>query len=188
MTRWPVLAMTAFTLVVSSSFFLAAATPAVAQENDWDSGDTDMGDGRLRDLLRDWVQDRADRRDMLLDLVQERRDQRDELMDMLPERNGRRGEVADFLRDHPWLRERLRERVASRSNDEDGGGALRERLRERAASRWNDDDNDGGGLRGRLRERLAERMGGGDCYFLSRSLRNQDGSLLVLVRRRVCRD
>ncbi|WP_262031300.1 hypothetical protein [Microvirga sp. Mcv34] len=186
MTRWPVLAMAAFTFVVSPSLFLASAMPATAQENDWGSGDTGMGDGRLRDLLRDWVQDRADRRDMLLDLIQERRDQRDELMDVLQERSDRRGEVADFLRDHPWLRERLRERAASRWNDEDGGGAVRERLRERVASRWNDED-DGGAWRGRLRERLAERMGG-DCYFLTRSLRNQDGSLLVVVRRRVCRD
>lgn len=187
MTRWPVLAMAAFTLVVSPSLFLASTAPAAAQENDWDSGDTGMSDGRLRDLLRDWMQDRGDRRDMLMDLVQERRDQRDELMDLLQERSDRRGEIADFLRDHPWVRERLRDRVASRWNDEDGGGALRERLRERAASRWNDEDNGGGMVRGRLRERLAERMSG-DCYFLTRSLRNQDGSLLVLVRRRVCRD
>ncbi|MBA1156833.1 hypothetical protein H0S73_11915 [Microvirga sp. Marseille-Q2068] len=158
--------MAAFTLVASPTFFLAAAIPAAAQENDWDSGDSSMSDGRLRDLLRDWVQDRADRRDMLMDLVQERRDQRDELMDLMQERSDRRGEVGDFLRDHPWLRERLRER---------------------AASRWNDEDDGGGMVRGRLRERLAERMSG-DCYFLTRSLRNQDGSLLVLVRRRVCRD
>ncbi|EIM29431.1 hypothetical protein [Microvirga lotononidis] len=186
MTRWPVLAMAAFTFVASPSLILAAATPAAAQENDWDNGETGMSDGRLRDFLRSWLQDRADRRDMLLDLVQERRDQRDELMDMLQERSDRRGEVAEFLRDHPWLRDRLRERMASRWNDEDGGGALRDRLRDRLASRWND-EGDGGPLRGRLRERLAERMSG-DCYILTRSLRNQDGSLLVLVRRRVCRD
>ncbi|WP_162820714.1 hypothetical protein [Microvirga calopogonii] len=182
MTRWPVLAMAAFTLVVSPSLFLAAATPAAAQESDWDNGGSDIGDGRLRDFLRSWLQDRADRRDMLLDLIQERRDQRDELMDLLQERSDRRGRAEEFLRDHPWLRERL----ASRWNEEDGGGALRERLRERLASRWDDEDN-GGALRGRLRERLAERMSG-DCYILTRSLRNQDGSLLVLVRRRVCRD
>jgi hypothetical protein len=107
-------------------------------------------------------------------------------MDLLQERRDRRSELADFLRDHPGLRDRLRERLAARSDDE-GGGALRDRLRERVASRW-DDEDDGGGLRGRLRERLAARMDGGGCYFLTRSLRAQDGSLLVLVRRRICRD
>jgi hypothetical protein len=54
------------------------------------------------------------------------------------------------------------------------------------ASRW-DDEDEGGGWRGRLRERLSERRDG-DCYFLTRSLRNEDRSLLVVVRRRVCRD
>jgi hypothetical protein len=46
-------------------------------------------------------------------------------------------------------------------------------------------------MRERIGERLAERRGGGeekDCYFLTRSLRAQDGDLLVIVRRRVCRD
>jgi hypothetical protein len=38
---------------------------------------------------------------------------------------------------------------------------------------------------------MAERRHGGEegeCYFLTRSLRAQDGDLLVIVRRRVCRD
>jgi hypothetical protein len=50
-------------------------------------------------------------------------------------------------------------------------------------------------MRGRLRERIAERIaerrhGGeeGECYFLTRSLRDEDGDFLVIVRRRVCRD
>jgi hypothetical protein len=38
---------------------------------------------------------------------------------------------------------------------------------------------------------MAERRHGGEegeCYFLTRSLRAQDGDLLVIVRRRVCPD
>ena len=68
---------------------------------------------------------------------------------------------------------------------------LRGRLRERFADlRDSDEDNDGG-LRGRLRERLAERIHGhdsGDCYIFTRSLRDQDGDFLIIVRRRICRD
>lgn len=185
MTRLPVLAMAAFSLFASPTLFLTTTTPVAAQEDDWSTDGSDVSDSSVRDLLRDWIQERGDRRDMLMDLIQERRDQRDMLLDLLQERRDRRGELVDFLRDHPGLRERLRERLTSRSDDE-GGGGVRERLRERLASRW-DDADDGGGLRGRLREGLAARMEGG-CYFLTRSLRTQDGSLLVLVRRRVCRD
>jgi hypothetical protein len=48
-------------------------------------------------------------------------------------------------------------------------------------------------LRERIAERIAERRHGGeeeegDCYFLTRSLRAEDGDLFVLIRRRVCRD
>lgn len=170
MTRLPVLALTAFSLFASPILLLTTTAPAAAQRDDWSTDGSDLSNGNLRDLLRDWIQERGDRRDMLMDLLQERRD--------------RRSELVDFLRDHPELRQRLRERLAARSDDEDGG--LRERLRERLASRW--DGEDDGDLRGRLRERLATRMEGGGCYFLTRSLRAQDGSLLVLVRRRVCRD
>ncbi len=88
-----------------------------------------------------------------------------------------------------------------RDEDEDDGG-WRERLRGRIAERiaerrrgGEDGDDDDGGWRGRLRGRIAERIaerrrGGedGDCYFLTRSLRAEDGDLLVIVRRRVCRD
>jgi hypothetical protein len=161
MTRLPVLAIAALTLVASPALLLATNTPAAAQEDDWSAGETN---GSLRDLVRSWLQARADRRDILMDLIQERRDSRDELRDLIQERRDRRGELRDFLQDHPWLGERLRER---------------------AASRW--DDEDEGGWRGRWRGRLAERLGG-ECYFLTRSLRNQDGSLLVVVRRRLCRD
>jgi len=172
MTRLPVLAMAAFSLFASPTLLLTTTTPAAAQDNDWSTDGSDVSDSSLRDLLRDWVQERADRRDMLMDLIQERRD--------------RRSEIMDFLRDHPGLRQRLSERLAARSEDEDGGG-MRERMRDRLASRW-DEAEDGGGVRSRLRERFAARMESGGCYFLTRSLRAQDGSLLVLVRRRVCRD
>ena len=45
-------------------------------------------------------------------------------------------------------------------------------------------------LRG-IGDRVAERRRGGeegDCYILTRSLRDADRDLLVVVRRRVCRD
>jgi hypothetical protein len=107
----------------------------------------------------------GDLRDLLTDWVHERRDRRDMLMDLLQERRDRRAELMDRLHDRRDLRERLRERISNR---------------------WEDEDDDGG-WRGRLRERLAERRGG-NCYFLTRSLRDEDRSLLVIVRRRVCRD
>jgi hypothetical protein len=46
-------------------------------------------------------------------------------------------------------------------------------------------------LRGRLAERLAERHGGGEgggCYFLTRSLSDEDRDFILIIRRRVCRD
>ncbi|MET0527261.1 MAG: hypothetical protein ABW003_02760 [Microvirga sp.] len=104
----------------------------------------------------------GDLRDLLQDWVQGRADRRDMLMDLLQERRDR----------HSDLRGQLRERITSRLDEEDDNGGY-----------------DRGGWRSRLRERLAERRGGnGNCYFFTRSLRNEDGSLLVIVRRRVCRD
>ncbi|HTV56587.1 MAG TPA: hypothetical protein VMI06_16950, partial [Terriglobia bacterium] len=83
--------------------------------------------------------------------------------------------IVDLLRERPELRSRLRERI----------GNWRDR---------DDDDEDGGGWRGHMRERLAERMAErhhgeeGGCYFLTRSLRDEDGDFLLIIRRRVCRD
>jgi uncharacterized coiled-coil DUF342 family protein len=156
------MALAALSLISAPIVYLATTSPAAAQNDEWGAGDTDSS---LRDLVQSWVQERADGRDTLMDWVQERQDRRDEFMNMLDERRDRRSEIMNFLRDHPWLRDRLRERLASRSSDEDSGG----------------------GLRGRLRERVEDRLGG-DCYFLTRSLRRQDGDLLVVVRRRICRD
>jgi hypothetical protein len=103
------------------------------------------------------------------------RDLRDLLRDRIRTRQDLRDLIVDLLQDRQEMRGRLRERI----------GHLRDR----------DEDEDGGGWRGRMRERIGERMaerrhGGeeGDCYFLTRSLRAQDGDLLVIVRRRVCRD
>ena len=165
MARLPVMAMAALAIVASPALCVATPTPAFAQGDDWGSSETDVSDSSLRDFLRNWIEDRGDRRDMLMDLIQERRDQRGERRDLLQERTDGGSELMDLLRNHPGLRERLRERLASR---------------------WRTEE-DGGGWRGRLRERLAERSGG-NCYFLTRSLRDQEGSLLVIVRRRVCRD
>ena len=107
----------------------------------------------------------GDLRDLLSDWVRDRPDRRDMLMDLLQERRDRRAELMDRLHDRMDRRDQLRERITSRGDDED----------------------EDGGWRGRLRERLAERRGG-NCYFLTRSLRGEDQSLLVVVRRRVCRD
>lgn len=103
------------------------------------------------------------------------------------------GGLRELLRDRIRTREDLRDFIADVLRDrQDMRGRLRERI-----SHWRDheEDEDEGGLRGRLRERLAERIAErrrgreeGDCYFLTRSLRDEDGDFLVIVRRRVCRD
>jgi hypothetical protein len=107
------------------------------------------------------------------------RDLRDLLMDKIRTRQDFRELIINLLQDRQDLRGRLRERISHLRDQED------------------DDEDDNGGLRGRLRERIAERIaerrggGGGDdgnCYFLTRSLRDEDGDFLVIIRRRVCRD
>ncbi len=153
MTRLSIITASVLTLIALPPLVGTMTSPALAQEHDWSDNDSDMGDGDVRGLVRDWVRDNPDRRDMLMDLLQERRDRRAELMDRMHDRMD-----------------------------------MRDRIRDRIASRWEDDDH-GGDWRSRLRERIAERRGGGgNCYFLTRSLRDEDGSLLVVVRRRVCRD
>ena len=151
MARPSIIAASVLTLITLPPLVYTMTTPAAAQERE--SSDRDMSDGDLRDLLREWVRDRPDRREQLMDRLQERRDRRADLVDRLLDRGDRS--------------DRLRERIASRSDD--------------------DEEEEDGGWRGRLRERLAERRDG-DCYFLTRSLRDADRSLLVVVRRRVCRD
>jgi len=102
-------------------------------------------------------------------------------------------DLRDLLRDRIRTRQDLRDLIIDLMQDRQD---LRGRLRERIShGRDREDEEDDGGLRGRLRERVAERIaerrrGGeeGDCYFLTRSLRDEDGDLLVIVRRRVCRD
>jgi hypothetical protein len=103
------------------------------------------------------------------------------------------GDLRDLLKDRIRTRQDLRDLIIDLLQDRQD---LRGRVRERI-SHWRDreEEEDEGGLRGRLRERIAERIaerrrGGeeGDCYFLTRSLRDEDGDFLVIVRRRVCRD
>src|ERR1700756_5753803 len=108
------------------------------------------------------------------------RDLRDLLKDRIRTRQDLRDLITDLIQDRQDLRGRVRERIAERVAERRCGG---------------EEEEDDGGLRGRLRERIAERVaerrrGGeeGDCYFLTRSLRAQDGDLVVIVRRRVCRD
>jgi hypothetical protein len=103
------------------------------------------------------------------------RDLGDLLRDRIQTREDMRDFIVDLLRDRPDLRARLRERIRDRRDRDE-------------------DDNDGGwrsGMRERLAERIAERRHGGEegeCYFLTRSLRDEDGDFLVIIRRRICRD
>ena len=96
-------------------------------------------------------------------------------------------DLRDLLRDRIRTREDLRDLIIDLLESRQERGGLRERI-----GRWRDREDEGdGGWRGRLRERIAERRHGGgegECYFLTRSLRAQDGDFLVFVRRRVCRD
>jgi hypothetical protein len=103
------------------------------------------------------------------------RDLRDLLMDRIRTRQDLRDLIVDLIHDRQDFRGRLRERIShwrDREEEEEDGGRR-------------------GGLRERIAERIAERRRGGeegDCYFLTRSLRDEDGDFLVIVRRRVCRD
>jgi uncharacterized protein with von Willebrand factor type A (vWA) domain len=160
MTRSSIIVASALTLMAASILLPTITTPATAQE--FDRSESDMGNGNLRDLLRDWVGGSPERRDMLMDLLQERREDRREAR-----------------------REDRRDRRADRMDRMHDRGDLRDQLRERISGRWDDDED--GGLRGRLRERLAERRSG-NCYVVTRSLRDEDHTLAVVVRRRVCRD
>src|ERR1700731_1214751 len=151
--------MGAAVLAMAASAPVICTTTRSASAQGWRDRDGDTVRD-LRDLLRDRIRTRQDLRDLIVDLIQDRQDMR-----------GR-------------LRERIGERIAERR----GGG-------EEGDCRNRDEDEDDGGWRGRLRERIGERMaerrrGGeeGDCYFLTRSLRAQEGDLLVIVRRRICRD
>jgi hypothetical protein len=178
MKRSPFIAAAAIALMAATPVAGLITTPAAAQG--WRGGDRDRGDGELRELLREVLMDggmegRQGRR-------QERReDRRDDRRDDI------RGMLLDNLgEDDADRRGRLRERVRTlrdREDDDDGRGRLRERAQ---TLRDRDGDDDGAG-RSRLRQRIAERRDGG-CYFLTRSLRDEDGDLLVTVRRRRCPD
>jgi hypothetical protein len=116
------------------------------------------------------------------------------------DRDLRDGDLRDLLREVLMDRgmERRQERREERRQDlrdalmehlGDDDGDRRGRLRERVQAFRDRDDEDDGDRRSRLRQRIAERRDGGEgCYFLTRSLRDEDGDLLVVVRRRRCRD
>jgi hypothetical protein len=114
------------------------------------------------------------------------------------DRDGDTGrDLRDLIRDRIRTRQDLRDLIADLIEDrQELRGRLRERIGERVAERRDrEEGEDDGGWRGHLRERIGERIaerrrGGeeGDCYFLTRSLRAEDGDFFVIVRRRVCRD
>jgi len=101
-------------------------------------------------------------------------------------------DARDLLRDRVRTRGDLRDLISDLLRDrQDMRGHSRERIR---SLRGEDEDEDGGGLRSRLRERLTERMAernrdeDSSCYFLTRSLRDEDGDFVIIIRRRICRD
>jgi hypothetical protein len=102
------------------------------------------------------------------------RDRSDPLMDRVRTRQDLRDLIIDLFQDRQELQGRLRERNG----------------------RWRDEEEESGeGWRGPVRERIAERIaerrrGGeeGVCYFTTRGLQDEDGDLVIVVRRRVCRD
>lgn len=102
-----------------------------------------------------------------------RGDLRERLMERLQDRPERRELIRDLLEER---------RGSMMDEDEDRGG-MRHKLRGRIMEKLLGDDN----LRDRLRERIAERRGD-ECYFITRSVRDEDGDFLVIVRRRICRD
>jgi hypothetical protein len=149
--------------IAAAALALTAAAPVLglmtpAAAQGWRDDDRDIGDGDLRELLREVLMDRG------MERRQERRQER---------REDRRQDLRDVLMEH--------------LGDDDGD--RRGRLRERVQAFRDRDDEDDGDWRSRLRQRIAERRDGGEgCYFLTRSLRDEDGDLLVVVRRRRCRD
>jgi hypothetical protein len=102
-------------------------------------------------------------------------------------------DLRDLLRDRIRTRQDLRDLIVDLIHDrQDLQDGRRESI---GRGRDQEEDEDGGGWRGPLRERIAERIaerrrGGeeGTCYFIIRSLQDEDGDLAVVVRRRVCRD
>lgn len=160
MTRLACIAAAALAFAASTPFLCATTTPASAQSWRDDAG---IGDD-LRDLLMDR---RSDRRDMLMDLLSDRRERRGDILERISDRRERRGDLLDLLSERRDLREELMDLIGD------------------------DGDRGGGRLRGRLRERISDRLGGGDeenCFFVTRTLRDEGGDWMVLVRRRVCRD
>jgi hypothetical protein len=119
-------------------------------------------------------------------LAQEWRESHDEMRDQ-----EMRDAFLDRLRVRRDLRDLVQDLLRSRSDRDDMSDMFRHRARERLVDLREGDEDGDGGFRGRLRERLAERIHGhdrDDCYFFTRSLRDQDGDFLIIVRRRICRD
>ena len=150
-------------VIAAAVLAIAASTPVICMTATPASAhewrDSDGDvDRDLRDLLMDKIRTRQDLRDFITDLIEQRREWRERM--------------------HDW-----------RDREDEDEGDWRGRPGERMGH-WREDEDEGD-FRGHMRERIAERHRGGEegeCYFLTRSLRNEDRSLLVIVRRRVCRD
>ena len=182
MVRLPVIVAAVLAIAASAPLMCATTSPATARELRDRDGDMDRD---LRDVLRDRIRTRQDLRDVLRDRIRTRQDLRDLLEDLFENRPGLRGA----------LRERIREaRDEDEDEDEDHEG-LRGAIRERIRDYRDRDDEDRGGYRGRFRERLAERIAErrhgedeGQCFFITRTVRDEDRTLIVRITRRVCRD
>ncbi|MGO4571447.1 hypothetical protein [Microvirga sp. 2TAF3] len=90
-----------------------------------------------------------------------RQERRGQIMDMLQNRRDRRAELMDMLQ-----------------NRRDRRAELMDMLQER------------GGRRGELLDLIRERRGlsQGGCYFVTRSLADEERDFVIMVRRRVCDD
>jgi hypothetical protein len=126
--------------------------------------------------------------------MEDRGELRDALLDRLRRRQEIRRDLRDLLEDRIRSRQDLRELITDLRDSDDGfgerfGGRIRERLRERFGDLGEEDGEHG--WRGRIRERFADlRRGreGENCFFITRSIRDEDRDFFALVRRRVCRD
>jgi hypothetical protein len=176
----------ALALASSFPFNGVTTTPAFAQSLSDDDGAGDISGSEVRDFLMDQLRARRDRRALLRDFLAERRDTRDELMDLIGDRGDRREQLLDLITARRDRRNDLMDLMEDR-------GDRREHLLDLISARHDrrDDLMDLIGDRGDLRQRLLQRLAAGDegnCFFVSRSVRAEDGEWLAFVRRRVCRD
>lgn len=176
MARLALIVATVATMTAASAVSGAPALAAGDQDRQERAQARD-DDGDLRDLLRDRVRTRQDLKDFIQDVMDERESRHAAFRDRAHERiSDRRDALArdDDDDDDDDARERDRDRVRDRIADR----------RDRIADRRDREDD----RRGQRDRKASREDDEGQCYFMTRSLRDEDGSFMVIVRRRVCRD